>query len=52
MPDNKSGAKEENMAKRYSPKLKLQRVLELLTGAKTVSQVATAYGVHPNSVNT
>ena len=51
MRDNKSGGKEEeNMAKRYSPKLKLQLVLELLTDAKTVGQVTRAYGVRPNSV--
>ena len=37
------------MAKRYSPKLKFQVVLELLKGNKTLSQVARAYNVHPNS---
>jgi len=37
------------MAKRYSPKLKFQVVLELLKGNKTPSQVARAYNVHPNS---
>jgi transposase len=40
------------MARRYSPKLKFQIVLELLQGDKTVGQVAKAYGVHPNSVST
>jgi transposase len=40
------------MAKRYSPKLKFQVVLELLQGDKTSGQVAKAYGVHPNSVST
>lgn len=39
------------MAKRYSPKLKFQVVLEVLSGEKSVAQVAKAYGVHPNSVN-
>jgi transposase len=39
------------MAKRYSPKLKFQVVLEVLSGEKTVAQVAKAYDVHPNSVN-
>ena len=39
------------MAKRYSPKLKFQVVLEVLTGDKTVGQVARAYGIHPNSVS-
>ena len=37
------------MAKRHSPKLKFQVVLELLKGNKTPSQVARAYNVHPNS---
>jgi len=37
------------MAKRYSPKLKFQIVLELLQSDKTIGQVAKAYGVHPNS---
>lgn len=39
------------MAKRYSPKLKFQVVLEVLTGDKTAGQVAKAYGIHPNSVS-
>lgn len=39
------------MAKRYSPKLKFQVVLEVLQGDKTVGQVAKSYGVHPNTVN-
>ena len=39
------------MAKRYSPRLKFQVVLELLQGDKTLGQVAKAYGVHPNSAN-
>ena len=39
------------MAKRYSPKLKFRLVLEVLTGDKTVGQVARAYGIHPNSVS-
>lgn len=38
------------MARLYSPKLKFQLVLEVLTGDKTVGQVAKAYGLHPNSV--
>jgi transposase-like protein len=40
------------MAKRYSPKLKFQVVLELLQGDKTPGQIAKVYGVHPNSVST
>ena len=39
------------MAKRYSPKLKFQVVLELLRDDKTPAEVARAYGVHPNTVN-
>jgi len=39
------------MARLYSPKLKFQLVLEVLTGDKTVGQVAKAYGLHPNSVS-
>jgi len=35
------------MAKRYSPKLKFQIVLELLQSDKTLEQVAKVYGVHP-----
>jgi transposase-like protein len=36
--------------KRYSPKLKFQVVLEVLTGEKTPGKVAKAYGVHTNTV--
>ena len=36
--------------RRYSPKLKFQVVLELLSGGKSPGQIARAYGVHPNSV--
>ncbi len=36
--------------RRYTPKLKAQVVLEVLSGEKTPGQVAKAYGVHPNSV--
>ena len=39
------------MPKRYPPKLKFQVVLEVLTGEKSLGQVAKIYGVHPNSVN-
>ena len=39
------------MARRYSPKLKFQVVLELLEGDKTVAQVAKAYGIHPNTAS-
>ena len=40
------------MAKRYSPKFKFQVVRELLAGDKRSAQVAKAYGIHPNTVNT
>jgi len=36
--------------RQYSPKLKAQVVLEVLSGERTPAQVAKAYGVHPNSV--
>jgi transposase-like protein len=36
--------------RRYSPKLKFQVVVEVLSGQKNPAQVAKAYGVHPNSV--
>ena len=39
------------MAKRYSPKLKFQVVLEVLQGDKRVGQVAKSDGVHPNTLN-
>ena len=37
------------MAKRYSPKLKFQVVLELLKGDNTPAQISRTYNVHPNS---
>jgi len=39
------------MAKQYSPKLKFQIALEVLRDNRKPSQVAKAYGVHPNSVS-
>ena len=39
------------MTKRYSAK-KFQIVTELLSGDKSIGQVAKVYGVHPNTVNT
>ena len=36
------------MRKVYSPAFKAQVVLELLKETKTLSQLATEYGVHPN----
>lgn len=38
------------MPKSYSPKLKFQVACELLQSGKSASQVARAYGVHPNTV--
>ena len=40
------------MAKRYSPQLKFQVVMEVLTGNKSKAQVAKAYNIHPNTVGT
>lgn len=34
----------------YSPKLKFQVVLEVLSEERSLAQVAKAYDVHPNSV--
>ena len=39
------------MAKRYSAKVKFQVVMDVLTGEKSLGQVAKMYGVHPNTVN-
>jgi transposase len=39
------------MSKKYSPSLKFQIVMEVLKDNKKPSQVAKAYGVHPNSVS-
>ena len=36
--------------RRFSSKLKLKVVLEVLAGEKSPAQIAKAYGVHPNSV--
>src|SRR5687768_14852194 len=36
--------------KPYSPKVKFQAVLELLSGEKTPAQIARTYGIHPNSL--
>ena len=38
------------MPKKYSPTLKFQVVMEVLKSGKTVSQIARAYDVHPNTV--
>jgi transposase-like protein len=48
---NRSAKEEGNMARRDSPKLEFQVVLEVLTSDKTVGQVARAYGIHSNSVS-
>jgi transposase-like protein len=41
----------QEMARRYSAKFKFQVVMEVLTTGKSVGQVAKAYGVHPNTIN-
>jgi transposase len=33
--------------RRYSPKLKFQVVLDVITQDKTIGQIARAYGIHP-----
>ena len=40
------------MPKRYSARLKFLVVLELLSGDRTVAQVAKAYGIHANTAHT
>lgn len=45
MSDNKT----TKYARRYSPKVKFQAVLELLSGKET-AQVSRAYGIHPTSL--
>lgn len=42
-------SKTTRYARRYSPKVKFQAVLEILAG-RDVSQVARSYGVHPTSL--
>ena len=36
--------------KQYSPKFKAKVALEALKGVKTINEVASEYGVHPNLV--
>jgi transposase-like protein len=45
-----AGRKKSRTRRTYSPKLKFQAVLEVLTSSKSPGQVARAYGVHANSV--
>lgn len=42
-------SKTKKYARRYSPKVKFQAVIEVL-GGKDTSQVARAYGIHPTSL--
>jgi len=42
-------SKTTKYARRYSPRVKFQAVLELLEG-KDVAQIARAYGIHPTSI--
>jgi transposase len=39
------------MKKHYNPSFKAQVVLEVLKEEKTVSQIASEYGVHPTQIN-
>lgn len=39
------------MRKRYSAKQKAQIVLEILKEEKTIAQIASEYGVHPNQLH-
>lgn len=38
------------MRKQYTPKQKAQIVLEILKEERTVAQIASEYGVHPNQL--
>lgn len=38
------------MAKRYSPKLKFQVVMEVISDGKSPSEVGRAYDIHPNTI--
>lgn len=40
------------MRKQYNPSFKVQVVLEALKEEKTISQIASEYGVHPNQIST
>lgn len=40
----------EKHGKRYTSRFKFQVVLEVLTGSKTIGQVARSYGVHPITI--
>lgn len=37
----------EKHGKRYTPRLKVQAVIEILSGTKAIGQIARSYGVHP-----
>ena len=39
------------MKKHYNPSFKVQVVLEVMKEEKTVSQIASEYGVHPTQIN-
>jgi putative transposase len=39
------------MRKHYNPSFKVQVVLEVLKEEKTISQIASEYGVHPTQIN-
>lgn len=40
-----------NPAKRFTPRLKFQIVLESLKGEKAIGRIARSYGMHPMSIH-
>lgn len=41
-----------NKRKNYTPEFKMQAVMEVMKEEKTVSQIASEYGVHPTMLHT
>jgi transposase-like protein len=39
------------MVKRYTAQIKFQVVLQVLTGEKSIAQIAKEQSIHPNSIN-
>ena len=37
--------------KRYTPRLKFQVIMEVITSSKPIGQIARAYGVHPITIH-
>jgi transposase-like protein len=42
----------QNQRKRYDGTFKAKIVLEVLRGQKTIAEIASHYGVHPNQITT